>query len=271
MDEHSEVPNQAEVKPSTPDSESREGRNITEIEAKVRMTFPFLSNTDRSEYDSYDPAMDTLSVGQLLRFSGERSDPKNPTATFIFRPNGFVINYSNAPESETPNIIRNTGNSIYGPMERRWREDEVDLALEKAKIHMDGIDHTSEEFLNQPVGWSDVEQRFLTMGEIMASWERYKNEPKSFKEKTRRMQTTLHKSVFQLLEEAPEKAKELAIARISKDPTYTDFDGQTSPTKAIVEHITQDDAIGKKAVLREMNRIEVQQTLLRDRGLFPRV
>lgn len=266
-----EIPQQTGIGDEA-DTKTPEIRHIDEIEAQTKRTFPFLTRTDRSEYDTYDPNKDENNRGRLLIFTGEQSDNSDgPKVMYIFKPSGFVINYYNSPEPEKPYTIRNVGNSLYGPKERRWREDEVDLALEKAKIHMDGIDHTSEEFLNQPVGWSDVEQRFLTMGEIMASWERYKNEPKSFKEKNRRMQTTLHKSVFQLLEEAPEKAKELAIARISKDPTYTDFDGQTSPTKAIVEHITQDDAAGKKAVLREMNRIEAQQTLLRDRGLFPRV
>lgn len=242
---------------------------IHTFDAKVKRVFPAYSDMNRAEFDSYEPAKDKTGRGRLLWFYTEQGHKeKDPKMVFIFKQDGFVVNYYNATEPINPYTLRNKDDSMFGPWEKRWQMDQVDLALEKAKIHMEGVQHTSEVFRSQLAEWSDEKQRFLTIGERLDERERYVTELKSFKKQQQRKWQVSRKTIWDLLKTHPDKADALALKRISAMPIYLTFDGTQLSSEEIAQNIKEGTDLGQQIVLRELNKIEAYERLLKDHGLL---
>ncbi len=247
---------------------SPEKESVSTVQESVRKILPEYSQVDRTEYDAYDPESDKMDRGQILYFFTEQgNEPDAPKLLFIFEPDGMVLNYYNSPEPEGKYSIRNKGDSIRRGGNWRWGKEDVNLAVEKAKIHMQGVGHESDEFQGQLAGWDPTEDRLVTMGERMKS-NRQTLEQKGFKEREALLQTRKPGGVWNLLEENPQKAAELAITRIGQSDQYIEVDGTPRPSVDVVGEIRQGTDAGQRAVRREINIIESQESLLRVRGLL---
>lgn len=232
------------------------------IEQHVRRVLPEYSQIDRAEYDAYAQEEDTNDRGQILYFypSDERGRDV-PQMLFIFRPTGFVLNYYNTPEPSHPSRIRNKGNSIYGRRQNKWQLEETEYALERARIHMEGIDYEDDEFRSQLAGWS-ADDAFVTMGERLDAL--HPGNTKKIKKPWGKTKYT----IWDVYDADPAKATELAVRNIEHGSEYVGLDGVSRPVEEVVREIREGTVTGQKAVLREMYKIESYERLLKDRRLL---
>ncbi|MBI5044585.1 MAG: hypothetical protein HZC02_01555 [Candidatus Levybacteria bacterium] len=187
----------------------------------------------------------------------------------IFKKSGaFVINYYNSPAPENPPPIRYRDSSIHGPG-KGWDMESLNLALEAARIQMDGIDPQSEAFQNQVVGYYPDLDYFYTMGEIMRVREGYVGEATSFKDRVaREFKGTLKTNAWGFYTDDPEHAREVAIRRIGQNPEYVDIEGKVVPSEGVIDQIRQGSPQGQNFVTREINRIDIQQRMLKNSNLL---
>ncbi len=247
--------------------EVKKGDPTTAISERVRAIHPAYTVIDRSRYDIDTTVKGSEPILQFFTESGK--GPRDPLMMVIFKPNeAFVINYYNSPAPENPPPIHYRNSSIHGPGEG-WKLRTINLALEAARIQMQGIDPQSEEFLNQIVGYYPELDYFYTMGEIMRVREGYVGEATSFKDRVaREFQGSLKTNAWNFLSDDPEHAKEVAIRRIQKNPEYVYVDGRVASVDDIVGQIRQGTSEGERAVVREINTIDVQQRLLKNNNLL---
>jgi hypothetical protein len=239
---------------------------VHSVEQRVKKMLPEYSQIDRSEYDAYVRENDVNDRGQILFFypSAERRKDA-PQILFIFRPTGFVLNYYNTPEPSdpNPNRIRNRGNSLYGRRQNKWQLEETEYALERARIHMEGIDYMTDEFRSQLAGWNADKDVFVTMGERLDALN-----PQNKKGKRKSPWEKTAYTIWDVYEKEPNKATELAIRNIERGGEYVGLDGSARPIEEVVREIREGTVSGQKAVLREMYKIESYERLLKDRSLL---
>lgn len=243
---------------------------VHNFQLEVARVFPQYSEVDRTGFDAYEKVKDVNGRGKILRFdTSETRSETSPNIRFIFRESGFVVNYKNSPEPDSPFTHRNKDDSIYGPNEQRWKLDEIDLALEAAKIHMEGVDTFSPQFRDQPVRWSEEEQRFVTMGERLDDYKNFQAKTTSFKKQVAEEweRKAHYQTVWNLLAADPVKAQELAALRISKEQKYAVRGIEYSPVE-MEEHMSAGDPVWVRAVIQELNRIDAQEFLFRIRNML---
>lgn len=243
---------------------------VFSVQNRIRTGLPQFTSIDRGEFDAYDRSKDTRDRGQVLTFFMDQERAAgSPSLMFIFRGPNFTLNYYNSPEPTTSYSHRHENNSLYGRRQKSWTIEELDYALERAQIHMQGIEIESGEFQNQLVGWHEKEQRFMTMQERLNLRDEYVKAEEPFKKRMRReWQLSILDTVWNIYDKTPERAKELAIARIMTNPTYTTFQGAQLPSEEVIKQIKENAASGEQAVLREMYKIESYERLLKDHNLL---
>ena len=241
---------------------------VATIEQMVGSILPEYSVMDRAQYDAYDPKEDTYDRGQILSFyTKEGKEDADPRLMLIFRKGKFVINFYHTPEPLSNPPIRNQGGSLCGPKGRLWEMEESDLALEAVKIQTEGVDPQSDEFLSQLVAFSEAEG-FLTMADRLEMRRAYVEQGASFKGRVvNEFQANRH-TVWNLYESDPEHAVELAIKRIEGSTEYVDLDGSVRPVAEVIGDIQQGTDKGKKAVMREINKIDMTERLLKNRNIL---
>lgn len=233
----------------------------SQVERKVVTVFPDYSIVDREEFDATQLTESNMARGKILKFYTEVGQTEqDPRIWFIYRTTGLHLNYYDAKPTN-PKPVRNVSDSLYGKLEDNWDPEKFQLALDKAKIHMYGVDPADPAFRSLPVTWDN--DRFVTMGEKLDESDFLINGKKSAERDRRRKQFKAMKNVWSLSEENPEKAKELAILRISAKDTYEDLDGAFHSSAEIVEAI-ESGIWGMSYVIREMNIIESEESLLGD-------
>ena len=206
MDEANESGYQAPIQESTLPKD-----DIQRIAEAVGRAFSEYSDMDANA-DSTRTADDIRMNGRFLYFyTSEGRLPENPRLQFIFLPQDYVLNYYNSPAPQNPNLTRNANDSVRASGDRRWRVKEVDLALEVARIHMDGVDLGDEGFKSQLFGWSERLGRFVTMQEAIEDHSAARAKRKSGK------LVSVPESAL-----SSEKAAELASTRLGRQATETE-------------------------------------------------
>ncbi len=240
-------------------------RNVSELTQRV---LPEYSRIDRSRYDSYDLSQDNYyKTGKILTLRTEQgATPSDPYMEFVFRLRegavAFNINYYNSSEPSHPYSIRNAGNAVFGPKDRMWKMDEVDFALQKAQIHMRGVDLNDPDFRNHPAGW--FEGRPITFGERLDAKEQYSSARKaSEKQAIQPFYDAAMVEVWDYVEHTPEVATNIAVVSVAQHPTYT-FEGKEYTTEEIADQIQQGSELGKQVMLKELYHIEAYERLLYD-------
>lgn len=147
------------------------------FEQQIFRAFHDFKYVDRQSYLLYDKPLDpgAYDKGHRLSFFTEPEDERTEQSAelfFIMRTDGFSVNYNNVKGNEEPNRISMTpNNSFAGPYDvpkgRNYRDDELPYAIEKLKIHMNGIQVDDSQFLQQPADIPNDEGDFLTFEEIM--------------------------------------------------------------------------------------------------------
>lgn len=241
---------------------------VATIEQMVGVILPEYCVMERAEYDAYDPKEDTYDRGQILSFyTKEGREDVDPRLMLIFRKGKFVINFYHTPEPMSKPPIRNQGGSLYGPKGRLWEMGEADLALEAVKIQTEGVDPKSDEFLGQLVAFSPAEG-FLTMADRLEIRRAYVEQGKSFKGRIQSEFQANRYTVWNLYDTDPEHTIELAIKRIEGSTEYVDLDGSVRPVAEVIGDIQQGTDKGKKAVMREINKIDMTERLLKNRNML---
>lgn len=243
---------------------------VLRFQEAVGIGLPEYADMDRSKYDSYDPTQDTSDQGQLLYFYTEKGRERtDPRLIFIFRPKGFVLNYYNSLEPASPYTIRNVNNSLYGQEQRLWANDEAELAVEKAQIHMQGIDPNRSSFRDQLAEYFPGEDRFVTMGERMDAYQEYVSQAPSFKHQVQRqIVASISSTIWNTWKENPQKVQELVVERIKQNPSYKTFHGIEYPSNHVIDQIHAGTEMGHTVVMRELMMIESYERLLKDRRLL---
>lgn len=259
---------------------------IHNLEAGVRRVFPEFSVMDRKEHDTYDPANDPNERGPIIKFYTQRGQgPEDPILYVVPWPKGYGVTTANWPNPPEIRPIQNPNSDsvhghIVGMTQTMWQPGDIDLALEKTKIRYEGIDPNSEEFLNQLAGWSEEEQRFLTMRDRMARSKEYmsklrKKQNELKKQKGKKYGTVANAQrelspefVWDLYERNPDKARELVLQRIAAAGNYQTSDGRIVSSAAVCEEIRQGTVTGRKELERELNVIESYESLLWDERLL---
>jgi len=160
---------------------------IHQFQSEVRDVFPTFTHSDISEFNAQNIDPEGKYVRLLRFYPDTREDRDKPFIIIIYREDtsdpGFVVNYRNSDEPAAPYTIRAASNSVFNPADDRWSKNGIKLALENAKIQMEGIDHEDPSFLAQPAFWSESESTFLTIGERMQEHARILGLKKSEKQK----------------------------------------------------------------------------------------
>lgn len=264
-----------EVVATPPPTElSEDDKLAAAVYEQVLKAFPEYEEADLSVYDSRrleDQSAWDSHGKNLIFFAKPQTGTVEYVATrpapkieVIFRPEGFAINYSNSSEPAQPYSIRNPSNSVFGPKERSWTTASLDFALEKAKIHMQGVDLQDPAFRNQPAGW--FEGASLTFGDRLDAAEKYKA---TKKDSEKLQQQSLHDAamveVWDYVEHTPEVARNIATLSAGKHQTYM-LAGKEYPVAEIVEEIQEGTELGQDAMLQELYKIEAYEQLLYDHG-----
>lgn len=269
MDEHLQPPI-GEAEPREDDEQALVKHIAGQVERAFPQQYPVIN---REWFDNYDPGADTTDRGKILMFLDKdiptpEDFDKAQSLLFIYRPQGFVINYYNSPEpqdvSPQAKIVRNKNNSLYGPLQHRWTNEELDYALQKAHIHMTGIDIHDPHILQQAAGWHDGKP--ITLGQRMQLYEDYKMAGKKKPQHLKNILTST-KSVFAFTSQNPEAAQALALSRITQDP-YILPSGQMYSQESAIAHIQQQTSLGQEIVSGELYRVEAVESLLKNHGLL---
>jgi hypothetical protein len=242
------------------------------IEVKAKAAFPDYSVVDRSEFDGYVRVEDPGNRGRIIKFhTSEGTENGKPAIWFVFHDEVFdnISLYDLKPATDAP--IWGPIAQAYGPIwgrggSRTWRNEAMDLAIDKAKIFTEGVDPQDPAFRVQLAGW-DTEGNFITMGYKVDQQVQYKGMKSSPAKKGLLADMKRVNKVWNLFESDPDRAKELVMRRIEISPAYV-IGGREYPQDLIGQFIRTDAPLGAVAVMQELNRIDSITELLKNHGLL---
>lgn len=256
-----------------PDEPHEEDPVISQVKQEMAKIFPTYATLDRSRWDDYDPQNQYHpGRGRLLTFFQGEKGRDTPNVMFIFKEDGYAINFYNNPQGKrSEKHLGIPGSTVYKDMlagqGEFWPMADLERATEAARMTMEGIPLTPET-LDQPTFFVGDDNNVVSLRSVIEGAQQFRRENKNMK--TKEMEEAMREKfqptdIFTVLSKDSEAVKQLVLDRFAQQAENNIpfvMGGKTLNPQDVIEEINNNTLVGKKALLLEVTRMNIYLELL---------